>query len=181
MQTVGTYDSPIRAMQAVSYLRGHGIEAQCGAPMVGMQAGMQVFVVRPSDAKQAKKLLDNVNLAKEFNDVSVSEGQAAPDLTRLPAYLAPPCPKCKKRLPLQNDIAECPACHAPCTIEDIADLIVQYHGPEKLLQCYPEETIAGNPFVELSCQCGYDLKGLPREGLCPECGEPYRKRRANEW
>lgn len=166
-------------MQAVSYLRGHGIDAQCGAPTVGLQPGIQVFVTQPSDAKKAKKLLDGVNLAQEFSDAA--DAMAAPDLTRLPAYLAPPCPSCKKSLPLKNDIAACPACKAPCTAEDVADLIVQYHGPEKLLQCYPDDSIAPLQFRLLECPCGYDLRGLPARGRCPECGTEYEKVGGDEW
>lgn len=168
-------------MQAVSYLHGHGIDAQCGAASVGLQPGIQVFVTNQSDAKRAKQLLSNVDLVKVFNSEFDLVGSQTPDLTRLPGYLAPPCPKCKKTLPLRNDITTCPACNTPCTAEDIADLVVHYHGPEKLLQCYPDDAVANAQYKFLECQCGYDLKGLPPRGKCPECGAQYEKRRAYEW
>jgi hypothetical protein len=28
--------------------------------------------------------------------------------------------------------------------------------------------------------CGYDLRGLSREGVCPECGRPYKRRQKDD-
>jgi predicted amidophosphoribosyltransferase len=101
-------------------------------------------------------------------------------LSKLEGYLAPPCPGCGKVLPLDSKLAACPRCKAAV---DVAALIVKFHGPEKLAQCYGPGMLSSESemVMDETCGCGYDLHGLPRRGLCPECGAPFSKRGVDEW
>jgi len=177
VHTVATYDSPVRAMQAVAYLRSHNLHARASSISGSIVPVVTVYLNSQREANCARTIL-----SKMPRDVPVTnlESQSLPDLSRLPAYLAPPCPNCKRPLPLDAAITACPHCSTPV---DTPAIIVKYHGPEKLMQCYPDDHLAieSDMMPEISCPCGYDLHGLPRKGICPECGTKYEKPGLQDW
>lgn len=135
------------------------------------------FRICVTQADQARA----IHLLGEFNEDQddASAGMAReepPDFSRISPTLAPPCPRCNQILPMSATISNCPDCLAPV---DVADLIVQIHGPEAIADGYEQTPIldeASALYAPTPCRkCGYVLNGLGRVGLCPECGSPFDK------
>lgn len=194
MPTVRRYTSPIIAQHGAAYLRRHGIvatvvghispfpaaEAQLFPTPGRATAGAGQFAVVISEASQraeAQALLDEF----DRSPAEPEEGwelDAVPDLSLLDPALAPPCPACGETLPLDASIEACPACGAGV---DVSALLADRHGPELLAACIAAAETPDIPgevldAAELACPtCGYALRGLAREGVCPECGERYSK------
>jgi rubrerythrin len=130
-----------------------------------------VLVSQHDQRGLAEALLDEF----EAEPVShVEEPALLPDLSRVDSSLAPLCPSCGVTLPMDASRDRCPGCHAEV---DITALIVAAHGPEALVDCYPDAAMPVDPAgIELTCAvCDYALAGLGMVGRCPECGEPYDK------
>ena len=195
MPTVRRYASPILAQQAAAYLRRHGIVATVvghlspfpgtemhlfptpGRPLTG-SGPFAVVIDRAAQRDDAARLLDEF----DRSPAEVEEGweaESLPDLSLLDPALAPPCPACGEALPLEAALEACPACGAEV---DVCALLADRRGPELLAACIPAPEAPDLPEdvlarAELSCPtCGYALRGLPHEGVCPECGERYSKR-----
>jgi hypothetical protein len=187
VHVVATFDSPVRAMQAVAYLRGVGLRARATTVSGSIVPAVHVLVPTSREADKAKAELNKFASPADLAAAVLGkteddqwERQALPDLSKLPGYLAPPCPGCGRPLPLDSRVTACPKCAAPV---DVPALIVKYHGPEKLAQCYDPALFGSDAQLtfEEPCTCGYDLHGLPRQGVCPECGASYTKRGVDEW
>jgi hypothetical protein len=181
MRAVTRYKDPITARQAAAYLTAHGIVARAVIVSDPFNAGATVEIASPALAGTARTLLSQFDLLKpEY--LQPLDDQAVPDLSRLPATYAPTCPVCRAPLPLDAMINSCPGCGAAI---NVVDRIIEQHGPEALEGCFPidadanfadltDEQISGMPLLCLFCQ--YSLAGLPLDGTCPECGQPYSKR-----
>lgn len=179
MATVRTYTSSIKAQQARALLQQSGIPAAILSNLVMCYTGRteqyQITVEGP-DEQLARELLAEHEAAGAPDHGW--EVQALPDLTRLPAHLIPPCPSCAKPLLLLAGDRACPSCGI---IVDLVALVIQRHGPEALIICYPDEDdndANASDLTESSVQCAqcrYSLTGLPRRGVCPECGVTYDK------
>jgi Double zinc ribbon len=135
-----------------------------------------VMISSKDQADRAAGLLHEMDASPAEFETGWEQSQTRPDLSRLDPALAPPCPKCGRVLPMDSELSQCRACRAPV---DVADLILQAHGPEALADAFdhapmiPEEFMRDSP---VPCpKCGYPLGGLPLEGVCPECGGGYRK------
>lgn len=195
MSTVRRYASPILAQHAAAYLRRHGIVATVVGhisafpgvethlfPMPGRRlAGAGQFAVVIDSAAQredAELLLDEFDRTPAEVDEGW-EAESLPDLSLLDPGLAPPCPSCGEALPLEAALEACPACGAEV---DVCSLLADRYGPELLEACIATPEAPDLPDdvlerAELSCPaCGYALRGLAHEGVCPECGERYSKR-----
>jgi hypothetical protein len=194
MPTVRRYTSPILAQHAAAYLRRHGVVATVVghiSPFPSME--VQLFPVpgRARDSGQFAVVIDSAAqrrdallLLDEFDrspaEVDADwELDAVPDLSLLDPELAPPCPACGEALPLDASEEVCPGCGAAV---DVSALLADRYGPELLAACIaaPEAVEIPGEVLDsaaLACPgCGYALRGLSREGVCPECGERYSKR-----
>jgi hypothetical protein len=174
MEQVARFSTAMEAMHFVAFLRDAGIpDARIfnqADPIPGF-LGIDV-TVGTADAARARRLL------QEFKALPprrvMHEDEVKPDLSVLPASMAPACPGCGRTLPLR-EVEACPGCGA---IVDVPGLIVEAHGPEALTPCYPDPTLGdeGEADLTTSCPgCAYSLIGLERRGRCPECGLAYDK------
>jgi len=170
MHLARRYSSLLTANAAAAYLRQNALLAQVSgaADSFSSVLGYGVFVDGHHLAT-AQALLD---VFDRLPPVPTGwEGQSLPDLSRLNASLRPACPHCGVRLPLDAAQEACPACGGSV---DIAELITLAHGPEVLAPCFDEPDEMR--FLQRECrQCGYDLEGLEEDGVCPECGQPFRR------
>ena len=175
MQTVARFTTAMEAMHFAAFLRASGVgETQIfdkGDPLGGV-LGVDVAVhdddVHRATSLKAEYLASSPQPGKD-------EAVPHPDLSKLPAAFAPPCPKCGVVLPLA-EVAACPACGAAV---DVPGLIVEARGPEALEACYDQPEMSEEQAADLNLHCthcGYPLKGLPAESTCPECGRPFDKR-----
>lgn len=128
-----------------------------------------------ADQARALELLAEFRNQCPDDDTQIASDDA-PVLSKLNPSLAPPCPNCQSKLPLDATISSCPDCAA---LVDITDLIVQAHGPEGIADAYEQLPIlddASALCAPTPCRkCGYVLNGLPRVGRCPECGSSFDK------
>jgi hypothetical protein len=177
------YSNPVLAEAAAEFLRQSSIAARTtarlgGDGITGATGGgvFELAILDAAQADRASQLLAELDLSPAAPEPGW-EGEALPDLSRLDPRHRPKCPGCARLLPADDALLACPSCAAPV---DIADLIVQQHGPEALAGCYPDEA-ASLPAdlidsARLSCPaCQYPLDGLAAIGPCPECGRPYSK------
>lgn len=167
------FRSAMHAVAARDYLVQNGVPAQVvggnhdAAMFEGRNGGAYEVMLRTrADAKLATFLLEQwsqepVEMEGELDD------QATPDLSELDPELAPPCPKCAMPLPLDASLAECPACGQAV---DVAELIVDKHGPEALDACY-EASVSSDELMEL---------GTP-DSACAACGGPTDEHGACGW
>jgi hypothetical protein len=112
VHVVATLDSPVRAMQAVAFLRSLGLRARATTVSGSIVPSVQVLVPTSREADRAlaelAKFASPADLAAAVSGKGEGdqwEQQALPDLSKLPAYLAPPCPGCRVVLPLDSKLA----------------------------------------------------------------------------
>jgi hypothetical protein len=128
MAVVASFRSPIIAQRAARLLIEHGILASVHAP-VAESILYDLLVLDRAAAERARDVLARA----VFDSQDQIDAAPVPDLSRLPSAMAPQCPKCGRRLPLNAELARCPACGMEV---DVPGLITQQHGPEALESCY---------------------------------------------
>ncbi|GEM_PF-1295436 len=196
MRELRNYPGLPHAWSAAAYLRSQGVLArgyqrEAGRVRLAMLGGPTryeawVAVAFDADVPAAEEILDEFD-ALPLPSGSEWEAQTEPDLSRLPTDLAVPCEWCKSDLRPDIDArsregtpVRCRSCNRD---NDPVGRVVARHGPEALLDCYPEPSDPDwidEPTLralQLPCQrCLYRLTGLPPIGQCPECAQPYDKR-----
>src|ERR1051325_11219906 len=131
MRILARYRGPVTASQAAAYLPSEGIGARAWVSDSGYTREVWLLIGENEDRGRAWDLLVEYTKQKPTFEESL-EAQALPDLSTLDPALAPPCPACRRALPLDAAITQC-SCGAPV---DIPELIVQAHGPEVLQSCF---------------------------------------------
>jgi hypothetical protein len=191
MGTVRRYPSHIAAQDAAVALRAAGIMATVvsdadvfGHASLSSGFGPHAVVIDESASHgQAKKILAELDANPISADPAWEESASAPDLSRLDPALPIPCPFCQYDLRgAPRDAAGLATCPECAQSVDILGAVIGHHGPEALAPCYPEPESAITDDIlaaaALLCRrCNYSLAGLPVESHCPECGQPYSKRR----
>lgn len=189
MHRLRTYHSPAEALVAATHLWRNAIpsgvlSSRCETSLVptidraSHRLGRyEVLIASRSDAPRARALLQELDESPPQFALSWEQTDAAPDLSLLHPDLAPDCPHCGNRLPLDHSSHTCPKCNIEV---DAAELIVSRHGPEALEAAYltvpvlPDDIVQDAPVM--CAKCRYLLAGLAQRGLCPECGAGYDKR-----
>lgn len=198
MYRIRQYDSPIEANDAAMWLLRHGVlasvvgeHAASLGPYAGFTArhGVGAHTVAIALERQRELAAELLNeLAAEPAQFEAGwEELSVPDLRRLDPEHLPLCPACGKTLPADASVTHCPACGLDV---DVLGLIAAQHGPEviePLLSAGPErpaaELFSDDALTAMAADCAgcaYPLDGLPREGVCPECGRAYDKARIVE-
>lgn len=171
------------------WLRHHGIAASVVGhhihdiipfPTVAPFAtGLDLLLLIPEQRAEAERLLDDM----QTNPPDPGwEPDATPDVSALDTERFPvTCTSCHQHLPVDDPaLPSCPACRAPV---DLVERIVELHGPEALVDCYPpvegdeEASVSFDPaMLEIPCPgCGESLAGLPQVGRCRACGQLFDK------
>ncbi len=175
MAIAATFTSLPDASAATEYLLRSGIVATAIQVYDIWKGPSAQIEVEQRDLEKARTLIE------EFNKEKIGlqdnwEEQTLPNLAALDPSLAPACPGCNAKLPLDAALTRCPACGAAV---DVVALIIARHGPEALDACYAahDPMLSEDELTALrsTCSCGYSLLGLPRVGVCPECAAPYDK------
>ncbi|MEQ8845160.1 MAG: hypothetical protein RIB58_09925 [Phycisphaerales bacterium] len=156
------FRSPMHAVAVRDYFVQNGVPAQVvggnsdAAGVWGRDAGpYEVVLASKADVHLAVLLLEQFGNEPAEYEAELEE-LAVPDLSVLDEALAPDCAACGARLPLDASVPVCPACGEPV---DIAERIVDRHGPEVLAACY-DAMPSSDELMELG--------GSP--GTCPTCG-----------
>ncbi|MCC6970728.1 MAG: hypothetical protein IT434_10955 [Phycisphaerales bacterium] len=161
-------------------LLGEGIESRVVRPFTsfagyGPTPPAEIVILNDDDTSRALSAAAECVLGL----ASQAAEEAEIDLSKLSPALRVACPACEReldpRLAVEGTIAcACGARH------DIVELIVNQHGPEALEGCTTTREAADDAptlmHATVKCiHCGYELEGLARRGICPECGKPYDK------
>ena len=167
------FRSPMHAVALCDYLVQNGVPAKvvggntdAWVPWVRSSGPYEVVLGSKSDAKLAAFLLEQFN-SEPAEYESGLDDQALPNLSELDAEMAPPCPSCEGKLPLDAATTACPACGEPV---DVAQLIVEAHGPEALAACY-ESTPSAEELMA--------MQAVARP--CQACGGPIGEQKACAW
>jgi hypothetical protein len=180
VRIVTRYKDAVTGEQAAAYLSSQGVPAKAWRHNDVFDPTTCITIDNDALISQAGALI--VEFEKQHPQYEVDlDSQTKPDLSRLSSALAPPCPSCGGRLPLDADLTSCQACGEAVSVWD---LIVDAHGPDVLRYCYPSDLLPDKPIspemireMHIPCpSCKYDLQGLTMSGLCPECGGYYDKR-----
>ncbi len=190
MEVIARFHDAVTAQQLVSYLEAHDIPAsteggllESFGPIVGAFKGQYaVGILQKEDLLKAKYLAEQFQSLQPVLD-QAWEQDVEPDLTLLDPALLPTCPSCGLELMTVPADSRCPSCAAQL---DLVALVIEQHGPEALSECYPPEEISDTGvepidndairMMDIPCiRCRYSLRGLARQGECPECGQPYDK------
>lgn len=167
------FRSAVRAIAVRDYLVQNGVPAK----VVGGHADAwdawgrsvgpyEIVLGSAQDARLARHLLE------QWHDEPIEltgglDEQALPDLSVLDEAMAPNCPECGHRQPLDAGLVACPSCG--CDV-DVAALIVDAHGPEALDACYDSEP-SSDEFLSQ-----YDSPPA-----CARCGGPMGEYGACSW
>lgn len=161
-------------------LLGEGIESRVVRPFTsfagyGPTPPAEIVILNDDDTTRALSVAAECVLAL----ASQPAAEAEIDLSKLSPALRVACPACERaldpRLAVESTIAcACGARH------DAIELIVNQHGPEALESCTESLESSGESptlmHATVKCvHCGYELEGLARRGICPECGKDYDK------
>jgi len=169
------FRSPVHAVALRDYLMQNGVPAQvvggntdAWVPWVRSSGPYEVVLGSKADAKLAAYLVEQFN-SEPAEYESGLDDQALPDLSRLDPEMAPPCAACGEILPLDATLERCPSCDAPV---DVAERIVDLHGPEALAPCYEsspstDELMAMQLAAEPCASCGGPID---EAGACSWCG-----------
>jgi hypothetical protein len=166
----------VEATTVADLLASNGIPASVVGGVNPFGSGSYAVNTTVENLSAARELLRRLE-PQPIDDPAAIDAAAVPDLTRLDPRTPAPCPGCGVQLPLDAALASCPSCGVSV---DVAAVLLDRYGPELLSACYdidppaiPDEVLDA---AHLSCwHCEYPLKGLPRTGLCPECGHSYDK------
>lgn len=167
------FRSAVRAIAARDYLVQNGVPAQVvgGHADVWYTGGRsegsyEIVLGSAQDIRLARHLLEQWKDEPIEFDGSLDE-QVVPDLSCLDAGFAPDCPACGASLPLDAELRLCPACGFAV---DVAQLIVEAHGPEAMDACYDSEP-SSDEFLALQVD----------SVLCPYCDGPRNERGSCAW
>lgn len=172
---------PLDAQRIASYLLAEGVIAAPVHDMTAMgynaRPTSRVMLLDGRDKELAARLV--AELEQLPRTPALEGGEEEPDLSQLDRAMVVRCDSCSAEMRANAGHAACPVCSAEV---DIADLVVQEHGPEALEACYPrEDSIVVKPGSGVPClKCGYWLAGLGVVGVCPECSTTYDKKRTVE-
>lgn len=160
-------------------LLGEGIESRVVRPFVslagyGPTPPAEIVILHDEDANRALSVAAECMLSMTNHDADPEI-----DWSKLSPALRVACPACEAILdPRDADegTIRC-ACGAS---HDVAELILDQHGPEAFEGCTMGRGAPGEPPVLMHAivkcvHCGYELEGLARRGVCPECGKDYDK------
>lgn len=188
------------ALRASNFLLDEGVLARAQDEHTGRRTlpGLSTGHIRhwvaiafESDREHATALLDEFDAAPPPPEMAPDDQPIPddPDLTLLPPGITVPCARC--RLDLRPFVHADPAVRCPeCGCDnDAVQRILARHGPEALIDCYPQDDPGDDPDasrasehaalarLHLPCpHCACPLHALPPQGPCPACGKPYDKR-----
>lgn len=140
MIPVARYSSAVTAQAVAAYLRDNGVAAQVVGDLLAeapnhramSMSALDVVVASSALVGRAKELVAEFHAQPATLDEDW-EDQTRPDLSRLPASLAPACPACEVMLPMDEHLSACPACGASV---DVVELVIDRHGPEAVAPCF---------------------------------------------
>lgn len=195
-----TYPDRHTAWRACVFLMEEGLLARPQDVLIGTMPGIDrdrpchehwVTLAFKADLEHAGALLDEFDAAPPTPDSEWAD-EAEPDLSRLPRSLTIPCETCGYDLrPLIRPHASKTPSTAPlrcpeCGTSNLPlERVLARHGPEALLDCYPDDEPEDPEWTEeavicrlhLPCpHCRCPLHALDLEGHCPACAQPYNKR-----
>jgi hypothetical protein len=184
VRPIRSFSSAALADAAARFLRAHGVHVRTsgrigGSGILGAvgHGEYELMLLDESQFDVVERLLSGWNAGEERIDDVDLEAQARPDLSRLSPRHRPRCPGCGVLLHGSYAVLSCAGCGHHVEIER---LIVDQHGPEALVACYPEEPEQLPAELirsaKLDCPvCQYPLDALANDGTCPECGTGYSK------
>ncbi len=160
-------------------LLAEGIESRVVRPFVslagyGPTPPAEIVILHDEDANRALSVAAECMLSMTNHDTD-----PVIDWSKLSPALRVACPMCEAILD-PRDAAEGTIRCACGTSHDVAELIVDQHGPEAFEGCTIGSEAPGKPpalmHAVVKCvHCEYELEGLARRGVCPECGGRYDK------
>lgn len=161
-------------------LLAEGIESRVVRPFTslagyGPTPPAEIVILSDDDSARALSVAAECMLALSSQTACDPET----DLSKLAASLRVSCPVCNATLDPRGASDGRLTC-ACGTTHDAIDLIVDQHGPEALEGCTSGSVVEKDAptlmHATVKCvNCGYELEGLARRGICPECGKEYDK------